>query len=325
MTSAKYGGGIVIGGDVQFGSKTAPASSTAALSFANAVSLGNTTRTLTIGNDGTTTFSGVISNTSGGLTIAAIPGAMGQIRLSGANTYSGATTINSGTLALIDNGSINNSPTIIVGSGATLNVAGTNGGNYTFGGATTQTLHGGGTLIGAATIGSNGTVEGGSSTLSPGLNVATSLAFGSGSTYSVKLFGTSLYDISLLSADPGAITIDATPNTGARLRLDLSALSAEDVATLRSLGANNYTVIRVANGGSTQNFHESNFSISDLGHFDSSEWTLVTNPSSGVQLLFTPVPVPEPAAVLGVAVAALGFGGFVRRRFRKPSEPASAA
>jgi hypothetical protein len=42
-----------------------------------------------------------------------------------------------------------------------------------------------------------------------------------------------------------------------------------------------------------------------------------------LNLTFTPVPVPEPGTVLGVAVGALAVGGFVRRRWRKPVEGAA--
>jgi autotransporter-associated beta strand protein len=74
MDSTKYGGGIVIGGNVQFGEQSdnvSIASDTANLSFANDVNLGSGSRTLTLGNSGIQTFSGTISNTSGGLVFAA--------------------------------------------------------------------------------------------------------------------------------------------------------------------------------------------------------------------------------------------------------------
>ena len=74
FNNTRFGGGIIIGGNVQFGelaSNVSIASSTANLSFSNNVSLGSATRTLTLGNNGFTSFHGVISNTSGGLTFAA--------------------------------------------------------------------------------------------------------------------------------------------------------------------------------------------------------------------------------------------------------------
>jgi autotransporter-associated beta strand protein len=75
------------------------------------------------------------------------------------NTYTGATTVNSGTLAIAGSGTISNSPTITVASGATLDLSGHTGGGMTF--VVGQTLAGSGTVIGAVTI-ANG------ATLSPG-------------------------------------------------------------------------------------------------------------------------------------------------------------
>ena len=42
-------------------------------------------------------------------------------------------------------------------------------------------------------------------------------------------------------------------------------------------------------------------------------------------LTFTVAPVPEPGAVLGIAVGALAIGGLVRRRLRKPAAVTAAA
>ena len=100
IPSTKYGGGIVIGGNVQFGELSTVvslANSTANLSFANNVNLGNSTRTFTQGNNGTNTFSGIISN--GGLTLARnADAASGQFSLSGANTFRDGLTLNSVTV-----------------------------------------------------------------------------------------------------------------------------------------------------------------------------------------------------------------------------------
>lgn len=80
----------------------------------------------------------------------------GKLTLSAANTYTGTTSINAGTLALKNNGSINSSTRIAVGSGATFDVAEVTGG-YTL--AAGQTLTGPGTVVGSASI---------AGTLSPG-------------------------------------------------------------------------------------------------------------------------------------------------------------
>jgi len=123
--NTRFGGGIVIGGNVQFGELAANvslASNTASLSFANNVSLGAATRTFTIGNNGTNTFSGNISAAAGvGLTIDANSGTTGSIILSGtANSYTGNTTISAGTLTMATN-LIQSSTNIVIGNGASLN------------------------------------------------------------------------------------------------------------------------------------------------------------------------------------------------------------
>ena len=69
-------------------------------------------KTLTLSN-ASTTYNGVISGTNGALTLTA-----GTQTLSGANTYTGLTTINGGTLALTGSGSIANSSGVDVANAA---------------------------------------------------------------------------------------------------------------------------------------------------------------------------------------------------------------
>ena len=128
--STRFGGGIVVGGNVQFGelaTKVSIASSTANLVFANDVSLGATTRTFTIGNNGTHTFSGVLSGgATTGLTVAAAGAVTGRVILSGLNnTYSGPTTITSGILQLGSAGAIAASPVVLNGGTLTSSFVGT--------------------------------------------------------------------------------------------------------------------------------------------------------------------------------------------------------
>jgi autotransporter-associated beta strand protein len=148
-------GTLLIGGAGQLGSGTYAASIT-------------NNGSLNYGSSAAQTLSGVISG-SGALT----QNGPGTLTLSGANTYSGATTINGGVLALGVGGSIPNSPSISVGSGATLNVSAA---GFTVGG--TQTLKGNGMILGGLTV--NGT-------LSPGtgigvLTASNNVTLGAGST-----------------------------------------------------------------------------------------------------------------------------------------------
>jgi autotransporter-associated beta strand protein len=126
IDNTRFPVGITIGGNVQFGEMSTVVSlahSTADLSFANNISLGSSLRTLTLGNGGITTFSGVISG-SGGLIFAANANGTGKFVLTGVNTYTGNTTISSGKLALSGSGSIATSPIITVGSAATFDISG---------------------------------------------------------------------------------------------------------------------------------------------------------------------------------------------------------
>lgn len=130
MSNAQYGGGIVIGGNVQFGemaANVALASDTANLSFANNVSLGNATRTLTLGNGGTVTFSAIISNTAtNGLTFAANANATGRFDITGtANTFTGDLRITGGEVRFSADGSLGNvNNNIIIDGGRFASVSG---------------------------------------------------------------------------------------------------------------------------------------------------------------------------------------------------------
>lgn len=127
FATTKFGGGIVVGGNVQFGelaTNVSIASSTASLSFANNVSLGSSTRTLTLGNNGTQTFSGVVSNTSGGITFTANAGTDGRFDLTNtANTFTGSININGGEVRFTSNGSLGNASNSVTVDGGRLAIA----------------------------------------------------------------------------------------------------------------------------------------------------------------------------------------------------------
>jgi len=78
--------------------------------------VGAGTPTLTSGGDGTsTTFSGVIQNTTG--TLGLSKAGAGTLTLSGANTYTGTTTISAGTLQLGAAARISNSSNVVMSGG----------------------------------------------------------------------------------------------------------------------------------------------------------------------------------------------------------------
>ena len=118
------------------------------------------------GGLGSNVFGGAIQGLVG-VTLAGEPGTF--LVFTNANTYSGDTTIASGTLILRATGGIAGSSNIIVASGATLDTSAKTGG-FTLG--ATQTLKGNGTVLGNVTA--HGTVAPGASigTLSFGNNLA---------------------------------------------------------------------------------------------------------------------------------------------------------
>jgi autotransporter-associated beta strand protein len=93
-----YANAVTIGGDVTFGDVTP---NNGKQTFSGTVNLNGSTRTLTTATD--TTFSGIVSN--GGITKTG----SGQLTLTGgsANTYSGTTTVNDGTLVLAKTAGVN--------------------------------------------------------------------------------------------------------------------------------------------------------------------------------------------------------------------------
>ncbi|HQL80106.1 MAG TPA: autotransporter-associated beta strand repeat-containing protein [Verrucomicrobiota bacterium] len=79
----------------------------------------------------------------------------GVMRLSGVNTYTSATTISNGVLALGSSGSISTSPEIFVSDGATFDVSSVSG-NFTLGSG--QGLRGSGVVTGSVTV-AGGTLD----------------------------------------------------------------------------------------------------------------------------------------------------------------------
>jgi autotransporter-associated beta strand protein len=157
---------------------------------------GVTALTLNPGSDATPSYSGIIADGASNMTLTKT--GLGTQTLTAANTYSGATNVSAGTLALSDTGTIANSTNIIVGdagsSGAVLDL--TAKPNFTIG--ATQTLSGIGTVnIGA---GKTLTIEG---THAPGNSVGTQNVTGNQSYASGSIFA---WDLEATTTDPGVVT-----------------------------------------------------------------------------------------------------------------------
>jgi fibronectin-binding autotransporter adhesin len=145
FTPVSVSNAITIGGDFAIGGNSS-------LTLSGTVDLGGDTRTITVNNTANTTLSNTISN--GGLSINNAGGA--TLTLSGANTYDGGTTLNTGTLAAGNNSAfgtggltINGGTLVASGGACSLSNDVTVGGNFTFGEAGHNEL----TLSGAVDLG----------------------------------------------------------------------------------------------------------------------------------------------------------------------------
>ncbi len=117
----------------------------------------------TSGAGGSFTLTDVIANPNGGAnTLGVRKLGDGTLEITAANTYTGVTSVQAGTLALLPGGSIASSTKVAVESGAIFDV--TTLGGYVV--PSTQTLAGNGTITGNVTIG-------GGATLSPGASPGT--------------------------------------------------------------------------------------------------------------------------------------------------------
>jgi fibronectin-binding autotransporter adhesin len=115
----------------------------------------------------------------------------GTLTFNTAHTYSGATNINAGALAITGSGSLASSSTIVVSSTASLDVDGVTGGANFSGGrfalATGQTLRGAGTIVGDLGVRSGATLAAGGS---PGTTSVTGdVDFDPGSSIGIQLAG----------------------------------------------------------------------------------------------------------------------------------------
>ena len=102
-------------------------------------------KNLTVGGSGNVTISSVIGTGSGTVT----KDGSGKLTLSATNTYTGTTTISTGTLALASTGLINTTPAIVIAAGATYDVSAI--ANYALSSSTA--LNAGGAATAATIIG----------------------------------------------------------------------------------------------------------------------------------------------------------------------------
>ncbi len=237
-----------------------------------------TAATLTVNSANSSAFSGTLT---GAMSLTKAGSA--NLTLTGANTYSGATTINNGTLIIGAGGSIANSSTITIGSGATLDVSAGSGNTI----AAIQTLTGIGTVEGNLTV--NGTLSIGNSPGTMTFNDNLSLGASSVSNFEFTLasFTAGSFDLAqnLLG---GGVTFGGTLN----LIFDSGETYADNTSA---------TIFDF----STYSGSFSNVTYSGLGAGQSA----VFDATTGIVTV-----IPEPGSL---ALAALGSLAALRRRRTK--------
>lgn len=275
--------------------------------------LGIGANTISVGsNNASTTFAGVISGTGGSLTKAG----NGTMTLNASNSYTGATTVSSGTL-LVDTGASVASSTSIV-NGGLLRVNGTAG---------AVTVNNGGSLGGSGT---NGVVTLNSGSLlnpgnSPGTLTAASSIWNSNSTYNWEINSNATNAVAGTNWDlfsvTGALDMSAL-SSGPTMNLVLNSLSGFDLTS----STNREWVIAQAGsllgtGGAVLN---AGANVSDYFNINATafnagtptlvnEWRVEVG-ATGKTLNLMAIPEPSAGSMLGLGLVGLVATRLLRRK-----------
>jgi autotransporter-associated beta strand protein len=258
----------------------------------------DSTSTLTVGsNNSSTTFGGFIKDGAG--SVALTKTGNGTLTLSGANTYSGVTRINSGALALASGGSLENTSRIIVANGATFDLTAITAGNGSYSLNAGQTLSGAGTVTGTGggrlIVDTDAVLAAGNS---PGTltiqHIDLELTSGSISEFSIAGFAPGEYSV-VSGSNNNQVTFDGL------LRLRFSAVidgtHSIDLFTNWQSMSGDFASIEQIGAYQAQSFS-----------FDAESGTLTF---SDVEFF----PIPEP----GTLALMVAFGLFLLHRRSRPS------
>lgn len=211
----------------------------------------------------------------------------GTLTLSGVNTYTGATVINGGTLALDATGTIDASSGVSLGTNGTFNVSAK-------GGYTVATLTGSGNVIGSLTVSTELAVGN-----SPGTATFSALTLGSDSTYTYELLGgTGTADLS--NVDGNLILVTGTS-------LDLVQLGTYSVGDRYTLFSYSGTLSGIFDGLADDSTFTAGGGLWEIDYND----TLAGSNGGTFSNFVTITAVPEPGAML---LGAVGVLVLLRRR-----------
>ncbi len=295
-------------GAVTLGSASRINSDAGTLTLAGAI--GGDTQNLTVGGAGNTSISGVIGTTTGSLT----KDGAGTLTLSGANTYTGATNINKGTLTVGATNALSSSTDVTVASGATLNLN-----NYS---DTVGSLAGDGVITlgsGTLTVGANnasttfsGSFTGGNTGTFSKTGTGT-LTFGAGMNLSA---GTLVLNGGTLSLGNFTSTFGSLSVTADSI-LDFSASGSSVLNILNSLTVNSGVTLTIQNWADTVDYFYSltNPGAGNLGRIVFNGFTGADTKWQSYDSQITPVPEPSiyGAALLGLSTLFAGWRLYRRR------------
>jgi autotransporter-associated beta strand protein len=212
-----------------------------------------------MGGTGDITITGAVSGTAG---ILAKSGA-GRVTLTAGNSYSGAVSVEQGTLALGAAGSIASATSVTTTAGATFDTTALAGG-YTV--PSTQTIGGSGTVAGNLAVGSGATLSPGAS---PGtLTLSGSLTMGGGGNYNWQMLSATGTAGAVSSWDlvsvGGPLTIASTSADPFKVNLwTLSGVSPDVSGTAADFNGSSNATWKIATAtGGISGFAADKFAIS---------------------------------------------------------------